>query len=872
MTRDHWHLSAESQRSAYLATALGALAATARSGQAECALVRGGAGSGRSTVLSAIHESALAVGSTVVRAPERSTPSPSPYSALRGLLTPLGVSLPRPAEHSRHHMSDLAYQSLAERAGSRSMAVLVDDAHLCDEESLRSIEYVLRRGAGLRLLVVLTYHQSEPGPGRRVVRDLAVRRPQNVIVLPPLSTAEIAECVGHLLGEAPDSGFVVRCAELTGGNPRLLREVLRVVRDRGIRPRADEVRHLGPITRDVRSALDVERLARHGAKVFRTARAVALLESVDARDGGHATKSELVSVLARIPRTATEDALRTLRRELRSENGGDLIPPALRSRLLAGLSPVELRELRDRTARLLNEAGHRAEGIAQLLPRGANESWMCDILREAATTAVRQNAPTAMRLLDRLISSATPPPDSDAGLRDRMELAGVLEREDPAAALRQLRWPLRHATDLQLRALTAIRFCALAAGTPHLGEAAAHLDDVLRVLSSLPRQPCGSPRRTVHTQVLCARLAAAFLEPGNHAEPWRAVPPELPAAVAFHLADRPEEARSLLWDAGRRAASSGNPSAEILALSVQSLISHVVGDVAAASWAAHSALAVMARTPQTAGLLLPYIAYVQTLSALSHARSARNTVEDTAVPPGSDDIRRTRKSLYDQYFAGAVHAFLDGPLHLRAGPRRLPEESEAVPRADLGNPVFTRWRLSVDQALVPLDVPGHTGVPHAHGQWSAARAIGFGLLAGSFGVTMDGRRPLAELRAVAQSHGNSADRRLEEAWAVYRLGSALLRHGHTGAAGEQLVRASVLADGCDAQVLGVMARTELAAVEGQERSRTRAPSQDEDGGTRPASRGGTGRHGDDAPLDAVLTVGDHAHPGRHVCPPEKEHL
>ncbi|SPF07035.1 ATP-binding protein [Streptomyces sp. MA5143a] len=836
MTRDDWHLTAESQRAAYLATALGAVAATARSGQAEYALVRGGAGSGRSTVLRAVHESALAVGSTVLEAAGRSTPPPPAYTALRGLLTPVGVSLPDHAGHSRHHMSDLAYQSLAELAGTGSVAVLVDDAHLCDEESLRSLEYVLRRGSGLRLLVILTYHHSEPGPGRRVLRDLVVRRPQNVIVLPPLSTGEIAECVGHVLGEAPDSGFVVRCAELTEGNPRLLRDVLRVARERGIRPLAEEVRRLGAVTCDVRSALDVERLARHGVTVFRTARAVAVLESVDAGARGHATACELVSVLARIPRTATEDALRTLKREVGSEEGGDLISPGLRSRLLDGLSPVELRELRDRAARLLNDAGYRAEGIAQLLPGGAHMTWMCDILREAATAAARRNAPAATRFLDQLIRSGAPSPGSDAVLRDRMELAGLLERADPAAALGQLRWPLRHTTDLQLRALTAVRFCALAAGTPHLGEAAAHLDEVLRTLTSMPGQPYGSPRRTVHTQVLCARLAAAFLEAGDQAEPWRTVPPELPAAVAFHLADRPEEARSLLWDAGRRAASCGNPSAEILALSVQSLISHVVGDVAAASWAAHSALAVMARTPQAAGLLLPYIAYVQALSALSRVRHASDAVEDAGPAPSPHDIRQARKSLYDQYFAGAVSRFPDSPVHFRTGTGRLPEDSGADPLTDLGNPIFTRWRLSVDQALVPLGVAGPTGVSPAHGQWSAARAIGFGLLAGSFLVTMDDRRPLAELKAASQSQGNTTGRRLEEAWAAYRLGSALLRHGHTAAAGEQLVRAGALADGCDAHVLGVMARTELAAVEGPGRSRTRAASRDERGAATPTSR------------------------------------
>ncbi|BBC31823.1 hypothetical protein SGFS_031170 [Streptomyces graminofaciens] len=859
------HRATEAQRPRNTATVLASLhdlVLATRSGPAECALVRGGWGSGRSTVLRAVHERASEGGYEVLRTAGRLLPPLGAYGAIRAVASPLGLSLAHSSRQSRQSISNRVHQALADLTAAHPVALLVDDAHLCDEESLRCIDHVLRHGAELRLLVVLAHRPGDSGPGHPVLRTLATRWQRNVITLPPLTTDEVAETVGRALGEPPERDFAVRCAELSGGNPLVLQRVLDAARRHGLRPDTRGTRRLDTLAHEVLSVLALRKLAQHGERVHRVAQAVALLDSVGAVDidSPEPTESELVSALARVPRAVTNDALDTLRQDelLSTTACGTRIRPNVRSRLLAALPVPELRDLRSRAARLLNEAGGPAEAVARLLPDSPDQLWMYDVLREATTRAARLGAQmAAVCFLDRLIAADLPTLDSDIRLRHRLELEYLLARTSPTTAARHLRAILQHSRDPQLLADAAIHFGALVADTAHMTEADGYLEKALRALAPEPAEPSVPASGALRTRVAYARLALALLEPQDApqdpGEPRPALPPELPAAVALHLAERSGEARALLGRSFRTASAESDPRALILALSVRSLISHVVGDLAEAQDTARSALSTMARTPQAAGLLLPYIAHVQSLVGCGATGLAAGASQSApATVPSGNDLWEMKRPLYEQYVLAAVPGRPAQPSQDPTDTRRVQRRQDTVLTSDRGNPVLTHWRLSVDQALLVL---GNT--PRADGRWHAARRAGLGLLTDTLTVTVDGERSVGELTETAHALTGGPGQRLASAWAVYRLGSALLRRGEIHAAREQLYRAYGLADQCGAQVLATMAQTELAAAGGPLRHSADALTPSERRVAELAAGGATNREIADRLFIASRTVESH---------------
>ena len=133
--------------------------------------------------------------------------------------------------------------NLAER---RPLLLAVDDAHWADEPSLRFLVYLARRLEGLPVALVLT---TRPGGEALALAELA-REPLAAALHPqPLSEAAVAALLAAAYERAPDAGFAAACAASTGGNPFLLRELVRALRADGVEPVDAEVatvRSLGP--------------------------------------------------------------------------------------------------------------------------------------------------------------------------------------------------------------------------------------------------------------------------------------------------------------------------------------------------------------------------------------------------------------------------------------------------------------------------------------------------------------------------------------------------------------------------------------------------------------------------------------------------
>jgi DNA-binding CsgD family transcriptional regulator len=131
---------------------------------------------------------------------------------------------------------------LLRRASLRQpLAVLVDDLHWVDAESLAVLHYLVRGLADRPILFVLTHR---PGESRREVRELltALRRGDMLteITVRPLNPDEVGSLVRALLGGEPPVGLLRVLTGRAGGVPLFVKELLGALVDSGSLARSGE--------------------------------------------------------------------------------------------------------------------------------------------------------------------------------------------------------------------------------------------------------------------------------------------------------------------------------------------------------------------------------------------------------------------------------------------------------------------------------------------------------------------------------------------------------------------------------------------------------------------------------------------------------
>jgi DNA-binding SARP family transcriptional activator len=307
------------------------------------------------------------------RAEARAHPgAPDPFQSLR---------VPGAAggdESLRARLFDDVRDALATLAQGRPLYLLLDDLHEADESSLNLLHLVLRRAAGLRLVVVATVREDAIHAGTPIHMALAhldVERLARGVRLPRLGLAATRELVEDVLEAAPPEAVLSRIYRITDGAPLFVEQVARAHREAGELPatpaaaiRARAAR-LGPRAEAFLAAAAVEgkrfdadaaaRVAGLGA-----ADALAALEaSLEARlveeDGaGHRFHHALVreALLETLPperRAALHAAHADLLEEAAARPGAEPASEAIAAhRLAAGQG--------GRALRPLLAAGHRA--------------------------------------------------------------------------------------------------------------------------------------------------------------------------------------------------------------------------------------------------------------------------------------------------------------------------------------------------------------------------------------------------------------------------------------------------------------------------------------------------------------------------------
>lgn len=115
-----------------------------------------------------------------------------------------------------------AAATLAERAGEHHLVLLVDDAHLVDHDSLLAIRELHRSAGATLLLTKPTGNTPKPDPTECLRYEPGIQ----TVTLPALNADDVSVLLKTELGDAVDETTCRAVHAATGGNPRLVQDLL----------------------------------------------------------------------------------------------------------------------------------------------------------------------------------------------------------------------------------------------------------------------------------------------------------------------------------------------------------------------------------------------------------------------------------------------------------------------------------------------------------------------------------------------------------------------------------------------------------------------------------------------------------------------
>ena len=856
---------------------LAELTESARAGHGRVALVEGPPGIGKTRLLDAVRADAGRRDVVVLSARASELDRDFPFGVIRQLFEPplraadadrleallhgaaapaaalLGRDAPeRGAAGGRSDPSLPHFHALywlaANLAEEAPLALVVDDLHWADTSSLRFLEFLVPRLEGLPVLVALATREAEPGAERRAIDAIATDALARVVRPAPLTGHAVAALVETEFAEAADPRFCDACHDASGGNPFLLRELLRELVADGVVPAASSASLVGQLAPPTVARAVLLRLARLGNDASALARAVAVL--------GDGTTLRRACALADLPEERGGELATQLAQAaiLSAARPLAFAHPILRSAVYGDIDPGARAAAHRRAAGLLAEegAGPGATAVHLLATEPAADAEVAATLAEAAGGAMARGAAgVAVACLRRAL--AEPPPAEERGPLMLRLAAAELNSGDPAAAVAHFDEGARITDDPGTRAARAWDHAVALQAVGRADEAWALRQRAIEEASGVDRE------------------LALSLEAGLVASAWLD-----PARVDW--------ARSRI-DRHRGRLSGKSPAGALL-LATQAVVDATFGDQSADKVAdtAERALAPGTLLDHSSGVV-PFFCAVEALwmadridparraldralemsrrrgSAIGFASmsgwrclhfarqgelhdaeaDARSCVE-LSVPHGWFgvgppmlgyvlDVLIARGELEDAQRVLAESGFADRPadgdytfhpmLHARGRLRAARGDVEGG-RADFAMLARQRGRWNTYMPHVPaiLVAPELSGPPEeeraraermlrdAEG-WGTARAIGMALRAA--GLAEGGPRGL-ELLEEATEVLERSPARLEHAAALADLGAALRRTNRRADARAPLRQALDLADACGAVPLAERARQELRAA------------------------------------------------------------
>jgi DNA-binding CsgD family transcriptional regulator len=412
------------ERDSDLAALDGAIERMGR-GEGQALLITGPAGIGKSALLAAALERARSRGAAVVTARGGELETELPLGVVRQLFERL-IASATPAERERllagaaelvapvfaagayggrqargEAVMHGLYWLVSNLAADASLVVAIDDIHWADSASLRFVSYLVRRLAGLPVLVVMCARSDEPLPAGSDLAHVLADDQLERVEPQPLSESGVAALVANVLKREPDRSFAAACRHATAGTPFLVRALVADLHATGVEPTTASVSQIGEIGPAAVGQATLLRLARLHPAATRLVQAIAVL--------GSNAGLPRVAKLAAIDPDQAMTAIDALVAAQIIERGPSLafVHPILRTAVYRGLAAGERSLAHLQAAELLAEEGFAADVVAsQLLatePAGRPE--VIDRLRSGARDAVVRGAPeTAVAFLRRALA------------------------------------------------------------------------------------------------------------------------------------------------------------------------------------------------------------------------------------------------------------------------------------------------------------------------------------------------------------------------------------------------------------------------------------------------------------------------------------
>jgi DNA-binding CsgD family transcriptional regulator len=859
---------------------LGGALTGAQEGRGRVILIEAVAGLGKTSLLAAASATANESGFTCLRGRASELERDFAYGCVRQLLEPPVASVSGPdreglfagaaalskplfaptAARRTSAAADRAFSmlhglywllnNLAEEA---PVALVVDDIHWSDVESLRFFGYLAPRLDGLSVAVLASTRSGES-----TTPDLArlAAGPETTVLRPrPLSTGGTARLCRLRLGSDVDPEFAAACRRATGGNPFFLEALLREVRERKLTPDSAEaarVQGIGPAS--VAEAV-LLRLTDRPAAASALVRAAAVLG-----DGAGLAEAARLAGLGDEEAAAAADLLSALG-ILREADRLEFTHPIVRESVYGEIGPHERAAAHARAADILVAADASNERVAAQIVEAepAGDRERVELLRTVAADALVRGAPSAAAAWLGRALAEPPPPEAKAEVM--LELSSAqLRLGTPEAAIDQLAaatellrepGPLTTATRLLGGALTwsgnadravAAIGAAIEVVEPRDRELALLLEadraayaqqaslsarkPVLAQLERHGRLEGASPgERLVMASLAFERSRASESESDAVGFIERALANGrllgeqetdvagtlyllllgLLATDALHLAERCAE--GMLADAHARASIP----AEAFVMVHRGWISFRRGALPRAEADARTTLDLLTTYDIPLGTRFGLALLIETLIEEDEVEAAEEALRSgrlgEEIPPGmaNNDLLRAR-----------------GLLHLAQGRTRegLDDLLEFGRRDELwgaANPLASRWRSRASLALADAGEADDARsmaieeVERAQ-RWGAPSGIGVALRARA--LLQGGAASIDALHEAAEILGPSVAR-LEHARALIDLGAALRRANRRAEARPVLQHGLDVAGRCGARRLANHARTEIRAAGGR---------------------------------------------------------
>ena len=746
------------------------------------------------------------------------------------------------------------YWLCANLAAAGPLCLVVDDAHWADAPSLRYLAFLLTRLEELDAALVLATRPREAGTDAELVATLSTDPSADVIRLPPLTSAAVAQLVESELAGAPDAVFIDACLRATRGTPFLMRVLVEALNEEGIAPTAESAHHVERIgARTVGRSIRL-RLRRLPEPAGRLARALAILEQADLLQAAR---------LAGLEEHEAADAAELLAGAgiLESSRPLTFIHPIVRTGIYSDLTGTERARGHRRAAEVLAEQPGEGERVAQhlLISEPAADAWVAERLLEAARAAERNGAPDSAAVFLRRVLDEPPAAEDQSALLLELGMA------EASAGLAGWSEHLQQAVDAAPNAVAAAEAAmvlahALSRAQRH-GEAVEVLDRASSALDSrhdelalqleaaavVPgiNDPVTAASVALRGEMLRARAAgdsaappellaaAAFISvltnepaeigadlatrallvgdrarPGSQAGPWFSVAGWFSQTTfSLLLADRYGQVRPLLDDSIAQARATGDAGRLAMGLRDRGWVALRQGDLRAAEGDARTALA------------------ATELPAPSMYRILNGSVLVTAlVEEGELDAAVETLALLDSeaesgYVTGAVLRLARG--RLRVGQGRIGEGLEDfmgvgadATRVLVTCPSFLPWRSEAALAQLALGDDEAAG-RLAEDELQLASAFGapraLGVAKRAAGVVLGGERGELLLREAIDAF-DRCEARLERARALADLGAMLRRRNRRTEARELLREALDAAHRVGAKRLAEQAETDLRAT------------------------------------------------------------